>query len=97
MTSSASWPERSGRRGACIARLIATGEVSIIVLPDDDDSGPAFLLYEKDGLVRLGIVSGDEWINDESFFGIQAAIDAVVAKAVSATTAGSTPAARTAI
>jgi hypothetical protein len=59
------------------------GEVSIIVLPDDGYVGPAFLLYEKDGLVRVGTVSGDEWTRDEGFSGVQAAISAIIAKAIS--------------
>jgi hypothetical protein len=68
------------------------GPVSIIVLPDDGGGhvGPALLLYEKDGLTRLGTVSGDEWTSDEGFSGIQAAITALIAKTVSAAMAGPT-------
>jgi hypothetical protein len=61
------------------------GEVSIVVLPADDDPGPAFILYEKDGLARVGTVSSDEWISDEGYFGIRAALEAIVAKAAAAT------------
>lgn len=66
----------------------SNGETSIVVLADDD--GLAFLLYEKGGLVRVGTVSGDEWTNDEGFFGIQAAIDAIIPRTVPIATAGPT-------
>jgi len=61
------------------------GEASIVVLPDHDDIGPAFLLYETAGLARVGTVIGDEWASYESFSGIRAAVTAIIAKAVSAT------------
>ncbi len=56
------------------------GEVSIVVLPVDDDSGPAFVLYEKDGAARVGTVSGDEWTRDEGFFDVQAATGWIIAR-----------------
>nr|WP_294524670.1 hypothetical protein [uncultured Rhodopila sp.] len=59
------------------------GEVSIVVLPDDDEIGPAFLLYEKGGLAWVGTVSGDEWTSRESFSGIQAAATAIIVKTAS--------------
>ena len=63
------------------------GEVSIVVLPDDGDIGPAFLLYENGGQARVGTVSGDEWTSRESFSDIQAAITAIIVKAAFVATA----------
>jgi hypothetical protein len=59
------------------------GDVSTIVLPNDGYVAPAFALYEKDGLVRVATVDGDEWINDESFPGIYIAMTAIIAKTLS--------------
>lgn len=64
------------------------GEVSIVVLPADDDNEPVFVLYEKDGLARVGTVRRDEWVGDEGFSGLQDAIDAIIARTASIATAG---------
>ena len=56
------------------------GEVSIIVLPLDDSAEAAFVLYERDGVVRVATIAGDDRDGDRGFSGLQAAVAAIIAE-----------------
>jgi hypothetical protein len=57
------------------------GDVSIIVLPLDDDAAPTFVLYEKRGVACVATVSGDDWDGVQGFAGLQEAVAAIIAAA----------------
>lgn len=64
-----------------VERMIdPSGEVSIIVLPADDDPGrSSFVLYEKDGLVEVATIAGETWRGSRQFQTCQRAVAAIVA------------------
>ncbi len=62
------------------------GEVSFVVLPiQDTDGTPSFILFEKDGLPRLAMVTDDVWEEEAGFTTWQQTI-AALAMAARATT-----------
>jgi hypothetical protein len=56
------------------------GEVPVIALPIKDDATPAFILYEKEGVVRVATVKGDDWEGDQCFRNFQHAVAAIIAE-----------------
>jgi hypothetical protein len=54
------------------------GDVSIIVLPLDDDAKPAFVLYERGGAARVATIAGDDWEGDRGYSGFQDAVAAII-------------------
>ena len=57
-------------------------DLSVIVFSEHNpDDMPTFVLFEQDGVTRLGTVEEDEWTADLSFRNRQPAVDALVARA----------------
>jgi hypothetical protein len=56
------------------------GEVSIIVLPADDDVGPVFILWQTDDQVHVATVRDDKWEARESHSSIQTAVSDIVSE-----------------
>jgi hypothetical protein len=58
------------------------GDISIIVFPTRDDlERSAFVLYEDNGFVQVGIISGETWQGRRAFPSCQRAVAAIVAAA----------------
>jgi hypothetical protein len=58
------------------------GDVSIIVLPLDDDVAPTFVLYEKRGVTCVATVTGDNWDGNQGFACFQEAAVAIITAVV---------------
>ena len=57
------------------------GEVSIIVLPRDDDPAlPTFMLYEGDGVARVATIRHEAWESEKAYHSSRRAVAAIIAE-----------------
>lgn len=57
-----------------------SGDVSIIVLPANDDPlMPTFMLYQERGRSRVAVIRSDVWESDKTFSSCRRAVAAIIA------------------